>query len=292
MPERTRALLLTLTAFALIGACAPATTVDTRGEGVSIVKFSAQERATIVQNPTRLADGSTTIAFVCSEPPPDAIVTSSMEALARLDLAEAGVDAEARLEVIQAALELGDRTQAIQAQRDMLFHICALHANGALTGEEVRQLVDEVLYTLRVLAFVQLLENLRADTVIDAPTLGVMLRVALQRGEAAALDSPAALGAPRASSCEELLRITDDSGFRNALASLIPRDTALADLETPDRGSRTVRERLESRCAAGDRAGPSGRAAGAARGGRVTGDPKGLRHGRVRGGDRGRRHRG
>ncbi len=111
-------------------------TTGTESSGYKVAFVDAKQRGIVV---TRASEG---LRF-CAEPSPDALasvaasfsgsLTGSSSATDKLSTALAG-------QLSGSAASIGLRTQSIQLMRDALYRLCEAHANGAITGFQMRSL--------------------------------------------------------------------------------------------------------------------------------------------------------
>ena len=88
-----------------------------------------------------------------SENPPDAAIQSALGAAAKADVV-GKVNAEAQLNFAKTIAELGKRSEAINFHRDGMFRLSEMFNNGALTGTELRVLIDSLQNkTMRIASF-------------------------------------------------------------------------------------------------------------------------------------------
>jgi len=111
-------------------------TTGAESSGYRVSYVDAKQRGIVV---TRASEG----LRYCAEPSPDALasvaasfsgsLTGSTSASEKLSGALAG-------QLAGSAASIGLRTQSIQLMRDALYRLCEAHANGAITGFQMRSL--------------------------------------------------------------------------------------------------------------------------------------------------------
>jgi hypothetical protein len=110
---------------------------------VQVLEGEAHDQLVFVSNRNVTKDGTTTSEqIVCASPSPDAIKSDafSVSASGSTPKASGGV----ALGSSESSAFVGMRTQTVQLLRDGYYRLCEAYLNGALTGEEYREVITSM----------------------------------------------------------------------------------------------------------------------------------------------------
>ncbi len=149
----TRSILTVLLLVFLFLGCTPSTketSVLKLDQGASVIDYSTARRGAYVRpdvgNPKRI--------LVCAEPPPDIAVGLTTDLTATLNLSET-IKPELGANIAEEVIDLAKRGQALQIQREALYRLCELHANGVLEDKQVIKMYREVINTVKLVALAE-----------------------------------------------------------------------------------------------------------------------------------------
>ncbi len=129
-------------------------------QDVTVVDYSTDRRGTYIV--TKQSDKSP--VYIISEPSPDTAREYKSAIEASLNGLE-GVDGSAKVELSQNVIDLAKRSQTLQIQREALYRLNVLLANGSITEEDAASLYLQVLKSIQVIALAELANSdLPAET--------------------------------------------------------------------------------------------------------------------------------
>ena len=137
----------------------PASTIKSLGDtDAYVVAFDATSRASVIHLYNDEKNGEQ--IRVISEVPPDAIVSSTIELLAKISSQQGAetISAEGQVKIAEAVSQLGKRTAAVNILRDALYRLQEMRGNQAITENDAK-LFKIVLDSAVQIAKAELVEN-------------------------------------------------------------------------------------------------------------------------------------
>ena len=193
--------ILLLLVFSFLG-CTPSTketSVLKVSEGASVVDYSTARRGAYV----RPAAEDPKKILICAEPPPDVAVGIAANLTAKVSLPQA-ISPELNASITEQVIDLAKRGQALQIQREALYRLCELHANGVLTNAQVEKMYKEVIDTVKQIALAEKGEAAARLAEAFAPIIVPSSNVESPQGAGAAESPSAASVMPNGMTAEEL----------------------------------------------------------------------------------------
>jgi len=129
------ATLLLLSSVMLAG-CSVVRFDGMSGQAGRVVSLDASDRVLLVTRASAPVGSAGEKFKACIEQSPDAFLTRSGSGSASVETK--GVAAQLAIAMAEAGMSLAFRTQVTQAQSNLLFNLCQLNANGALSDNAVR----------------------------------------------------------------------------------------------------------------------------------------------------------
>jgi hypothetical protein len=150
-----------------------------------------------------------------------------------------------QLQTVNEIVELANRTELIEIQRQALYRICEARMNKFITDEQAYALQNEVLYTVRVMSFANLINAANKNTNLNPDITRALIDETLNRGRVF-------ITLRNAKGNFDLFTVEPDGTMRAAYLdakhygiiggldlSPVPDETALGQQETPDQSSST-----------------------------------------------------
>lgn len=119
-------------------------------QGTSVVDYSTTQRGAYVRSDIETPGR----VLVCAEPPPDVAVGVTTDLTTKLNFSEV-INPELKANIAEQIIDLAKREQALQIQREALYRLCELHANGVLENKQVVQMYQEVIDIVKLVALAE-----------------------------------------------------------------------------------------------------------------------------------------
>ncbi len=190
-----------LLVFSFLG-CTPSTretSILQTNQGASIIDYSTARRGAYV----RPAAEDPKKILICAEPPPDVAVGVTAALAAELNFSP-NINPELRASITEQVTDLAKRGQALQIQREALYRLCELHANGVLTNAQVEEMYKEVIDTVKQIALAEKGEAAARLAEAFAPIIVPSSNAESPQGLDAAESPSAASAMPDGMTAEEL----------------------------------------------------------------------------------------
>lgn len=141
-------LIITVLTVILFASCTSVKIVSSPNLKAKSMKLEGNKRVSYF-----IYDERENRTYTLSEPPPDAILEKSLNALGKVDV-EGQVTAEMKLDLASKVIQLGERTVAVNILRDALFRLSEMNINNRNQPLELgyRSLFDSILIASKTVA--------------------------------------------------------------------------------------------------------------------------------------------
>ncbi|MFN8284741.1 MAG: hypothetical protein U0U67_16070 [Chitinophagales bacterium] len=205
-------LIITVLTVILFASCTSVKIVSSPNLKAKSMKLEGNKRVSYF-----IYDERENRTYTLSEPPPDAILEKSLNALGKVDV-EGQVTAEMKLDLASKVIQLGERTVAVNILRDALFRLSEMNINNRNQPLELgyRSLFDSILIASKTVAISDIIkaeaDKAKAETKkLEAETQKAEAEIQLKK-----LDFDAGAYANYQTAVQFLL----DKDYENALSYL------------------------------------------------------------------------